>query len=73
MGGKTATTTQAVQIPPEVLARYNAVNAQAQAAAAQPFQAYGGQFVAPLTATQQAGIAATYGAAGAAEIGRAHV
>lgn len=67
MGGKTATTTQAVQIPPEVLARYNAVNAQAQAAAAQPFQAYGGQFVAPLTATQQAGIAATYGAAGAAE------
>ena len=54
-------------IPPEVLARYNAVNAQAQAAAAQPFQAYGGQFVAPLTATQQAGIAATYGAAGAAE------
>ena len=67
MGGKTATTTQSVQIPPEVLARYNAVNARAERVAEQPFQQYGGQFVAPLTGTQQAGIGATYQAAGAAQ------
>lgn len=67
MGGKTATTTQSVQIPPEVLARYNAVNARAEQVAQQPFQQYGGQFVAPLTGTQQAGIGATYQAAGAAQ------
>lgn len=64
MGGKTnagpmmpyagSVTTQS--IPPEVLARYNAVNARAEQAASQPFQQYGGQFVAPLTQTQQAGI-----------------
>lgn len=67
MGGKTnagpmmpyqgSTTVQS--IPPEVLARYNAVNARAEAAAAQPFQKYSSDtsaFVAPLTQTQQAGI-----------------
>lgn len=59
MGGKTSTTTQSVQIPPEVMARYNAVNARAEQVAATPFQAYGGQFVAPITPTQQAGIEAT--------------
>ena len=59
MGGKTATTTQGVQIPPEVMARYNAANTRAEAAANKPFQAYSqdpSAFVAPLTATQQAGI-----------------
>lgn len=57
-GGSGGTTyqTQQVQIPPEVLARYNAVNARAEQAAAQPFQPYQGQFVAPLTGTQQQAI-----------------
>ena len=63
MGGKTSTSTQQVSIPPEVLARYNAVNARAEQVAQQPFQQYSGQFVAPLTGTQQAGIqGATAGA-----------
>jgi hypothetical protein len=56
MGGKTSTTTQSVQIPPEVLARYNAVNARAEQVAQQPFQQYPGQFVASLTPVQQQGI-----------------
>lgn len=58
-GGKTQTATQQVQIPKEVMDRYTSVNQQAQAAAAQPFQAYSqdpSAFVAPLTQTQQAGI-----------------
>jgi hypothetical protein len=67
MGGKTATTTQSVQIPPEVLARYNAVNARAEQVASQPFQQYTGQFVAPINATQQAGINNTMAAANMAQ------
>ena len=55
MGGKTATTTQQVQIPPEVMARYNAVNTRAENVAQKPFQQYGGEFVAPITQQQQAG------------------
>jgi len=58
-GGKSSTSTQTVSIPPEVLARYNAVNARAESVAQQPFQQYGGEFVAPLTPTQTAGIEAT--------------
>ena len=58
-GGKGGTTTQSVSIPPEVLARYNAVNARAEDTAKQPFQQYGGEFVAGLNPTQQAGVAAT--------------
>ena len=58
-GGKTSTSTQSVAIPPEVMARYNSVNAQAQDAAAAPFQEYGGEFVAPLNDTQNAGVAQT--------------
>ena len=58
-GGKSSTSTQTVSIPPEVLARYNAVNARAESVAQQPFQAYGGEFVAPLNPTQVAGIQAT--------------
>lgn len=69
-GGKGGTTTQSVSIPPEVLARYNAVNARAEGVAARPFQQYGTTaeaFVAPLTSTQQAGIAGTNVAAGMAQ------
>ena len=58
-GGKSQTSTQSVSIPPEVLARYNSVNAQAQTAAATPFQPYGGEFVAPVNQQQQAGMSAT--------------
>ena len=66
-GGKGGTTTQSVQIPPEVLARYNAVNARAENVAQQPFQPYAGQFVAPLTGTQQAGVSNISRAAGMAQ------
>jgi len=70
MCGKTAKSKSKVTIPPEVLARYNSVNAQAQTAAAQPFQQYStdpNAFVAPLTSTQQAGIAGTNAAANLAQ------
>lgn len=50
-------------IPPDVLARYNSVNQQAQTAAAQPFQDYSGEFVAPVNPTQQGGIDTITGAA----------
>lgn len=59
MGGKTGTTTQSVQIPPEVMARYNAVNARAENVAQQPFQQYStdpSAFVAQLNQQQQTGI-----------------
>jgi len=55
-GGKGGTTVQQTTIPPEVLARYNAVNARAEDVAATPFQRYGGQFVAGLTPEQNTGI-----------------
>lgn len=55
-GGKSSTTTQSVSIPPEVMARYNAVNQRAEQVASQPFQKYEGQFVAGLGAQQQAGM-----------------
>lgn len=58
-GGKSQTSTSTVAIPPEVLARYNSVNATAEKAAATPFQAYSqdpNAFVAPINSTQQAGI-----------------
>ena len=66
-GGKSQTSTQQVQIPPEVMARYNAVNTRAEATASKPFQQYSqdpNAFVAPLTATQQAGIQNVNQAAG---------
>jgi len=56
MGGKTSTSSQSVSIPPEVLARYNSVNARAEEVAKTPFQPYTDQFVAGLTPTQTAGI-----------------
>jgi Chaperone of endosialidase len=58
-GGKTSTSSSTVSIPPEVLARYNAVNAQAEQVAQTPFQQYStdpNAFVAPINQTQQAGI-----------------
>lgn len=61
-GGKSQTSTQQVSIPPEVLARYNAVNARAEDVASRPFQQYGTTaeaFVAPLTQAQQQGIQQT--------------
>lgn len=64
-GGKTATTTQAVSIPPEVLARYNAVNARAEGLSNTPFRRYSNEasaFVAPITQTQQQGIEGIRGA-----------
>jgi hypothetical protein len=70
MGGKSSTTTQAVSIPPEVLARYNAVNARADQAAGTPFQPYSynpADFVAQLTPTQLAGIQNINYAAGQAQ------
>lgn len=70
-GGKGGTTTtQTMQIPPEVLARYNAVNARAETVAQTPYQKYSNDpnaFVAPLTATQRAGIQNTNTMAGAAQ------
>jgi len=67
MGGKSTTSTQTVSIPPEVMARYNAVNARAEDVAATPFQPYSGKFVAPLSPTQQAGVQNTNVAAGQAQ------
>jgi len=77
MGGKNSTSTNQVSIPPQVLAQYNAVNANAASVASTPFQQYStnpNAFVAPLTAEQNQGISATnqyansaqpfYGAAG---------
>lgn len=60
MGKKHATSTSQVTIPPEVLARYNAVNKRAEETAAAPFQKYGTEasdFVAQMNAQQGAGIA----------------
>ena len=64
-GGKGGSSTTQVSIPPEVLARYNAVNAQAQQLGGidpttgqpnTPYTPYTGEFVAPLNATQNAAV-----------------
>jgi spore germination cell wall hydrolase CwlJ-like protein len=58
-GGKGGSSTQSVSIPPEVMARYNAVNARAEKVAATPFTPYSNDpnaFVADLTSSQKAGI-----------------
>jgi hypothetical protein len=70
VGGKTSQTSSQVQIPPEVLARYNSVNATAEQVAQTPFQQYStnpNAFVAPLTSTQTSGIQNTNAAAGMAQ------
>ena len=59
MGGKTGTTTSSVSIPPEVLARYNAVNKTAEETAKQPFKQYStdpNAFVAGINNQQQTGM-----------------
>ena len=69
MGGST-TSTQTVQIPPEVLRRYQEVNRRAEDVSNIPFQPYSfdpSAFVAPLTPTQQAGIYNVNQAAGLAQ------
>ena len=69
-GGKTSTSSSTATIPPDVLARYNSVNAVAQNVAQTPFQTYSSNpnaFVAPLNSTQQAGIANTNAYSGAAQ------
>lgn len=67
MGGKTSTSQSSVQIPESVLHRYDVVNQLADTVAATPFQQYGGQFVAGLNSTQQAGIQNINNAAGLAQ------
>jgi hypothetical protein len=70
-GGKGGSTTvNKTEIPPEVLARYNAVNARAETVAQQPYQRYSNDpnaFVAGLTPTQMAGIQNVNTMAGAAQ------
>lgn len=59
-GGKGGSSSTTVSIPPEVIARYNAVNARAEETAKQPFVEYSqdpSAFVAPLNPTQLAGVA----------------
>ena len=63
MGGKTTQSSQAVTIPPEVLARYNSVNATAEKAATTPFQEYSGELVAQVNDQQKTGIAGINAAA----------
>ena len=55
-GGKTQTSTSTTTTPPEVMARYNAVNTRAENVASTPFQAYSNNasdFVAQLTPAQR--------------------
>ncbi len=55
-GGGTNTVTQQSSPPAQFLNAYTNVNNQAAQVAAQPYQNYSGQIVAPLTAEQQGGI-----------------
>jgi hypothetical protein len=63
VGGKTAQSTQQVQVPPAVLAQYQSVMNRANTTADTPFQKYSGQFISPVNAQQQSGIAGTNTAA----------
>lgn len=68
--GKTSTSTSQVQVPADVLARYNSVNQTAQQVAQTPFQQYSTNpdaFVAPINQEQTAGINATNAAANEAQ------
>lgn len=67
MGGKTATSTSQTTIPPEVLARYNAVNKMAESAASKPYQSFGTQasdYIAQMNQQQNTGINSVNAAAG---------
>lgn len=68
MGGKTSTTTQQVQIPKEVMDRYNAVNTRAEGLGDTPFKQYStdpAAFVAQLNEQQLAGTNQINASAGA--------
>lgn len=52
-GGGTSYQTTQMQIPKEVMARYNAVNARAEEVANKPFQPYYGEMTAPMMGSQQ--------------------
>ena len=72
MGGKKATSTSQVTIPPEVLARYNAVNARAETAASKPFQAFGSNpadYVAQMNQQQALGTSTINNSGGPAYAG----
>jgi Phage tail lysozyme/Chaperone of endosialidase len=75
-GGKGGSSSTTVSIPPEVLARYNAVNAQAQQLGGidpttgqpnTPYTPYTGEFVAPLNTVQNAAIGNINAAQGVAQ------
>lgn len=67
-GGKGGSSSTTVSIPPEVLARYNAVNARAEDLANNtPYTPYTGEFVAPLNQTQNAAIGNINAAQGIAQ------
>ena len=60
MSKKASTTSQTVEIPPEVREQYKTLIARGNQITQKPFEAYSQDptaFVAPLTTTQQAGIA----------------
>ena len=76
MGGKTSVSSSGVTIPPEVLARYNSVNKNADIAAGHNFNNYSttpqagganGQFVAPMNAQENRGISGVNSYANAAQ------
>jgi hypothetical protein len=72
MGGKKATSTSQVSIPPEVLARYNAINARAETAASKPFQAFGSNpadYVAQMNDQQGLGTSTINASGGPASAG----
>ena len=66
-GNKNSTSTSTVTIPPEYMEEYRNVMNIANLLREQEFQPYTGEFVAPLTQTQQAGIANINQAAGMAQ------
>lgn len=55
-GGSTQTATSTNSPPPDVMANYDAVTAQAKQVAATPYTAYSGQLVSPFNSTEQAGL-----------------
>jgi hypothetical protein len=67
MGGKNQTTTQSQTNTPAGLAQLQDIWGRVQQVASQPYTPYGGQMVAGLSPTQQAGIAGVTNAQGAAQ------
>lgn len=67
MGGKNQTTTQAQTNTPAGLSQLQDIWGRVQQVASQPYTPYGGQMVADLSPTQQAGIAGITNAQGSAQ------